>query len=90
MHEVKMAFDIATLATQALLLALLATVVTAAVFPLVLLSSFLYSYFCKKYEKTPKFALMLLTTLIAVFAAVLLLEAYAGSVLTKIMSMQCG
>jgi hypothetical protein len=67
-------------------LLILAFAIALVLFPLVFLTSFLYEYLAKKWEKSvPKILVMFLCTLIASFAALLAFEIYSGFVLEQVL-----
>lgn len=68
--------DLLALQTQGWFIFLFSLAVTALVFPIVFLGSFVYDLLVEKYEKTPKVLLMLLVTFLGVLVAVTLLEFY--------------
>ena len=85
-----MAIDAVVIGSKAVFLLLLAALATCALFPLVLIASFAYSSLVARYEKTPKFAFMLLVTFASAFVVLAALEIYLGNALTQILSLQCG
>jgi len=76
--------DVSAILTEVWLLLLLSLVVSAAVFPLAFIYSFVYSALCGKFRKTPKILLMAFCTFLAVFTALAALEIYAGITLPQV------
>ncbi|MEK6843033.1 MAG: hypothetical protein AABY04_00955 [Candidatus Micrarchaeota archaeon] len=62
--------------SQVWLIFLISLVTTFVIFPLIFLMTFFYDYLEKKYEKSPKVLLMLITTFIGVLIAITLIEIY--------------
>ena len=62
--------------SQVWLIFLISLVTTFVIFPLIFLMPFFYDYLEKKYEKSPKVLLMLITTFIGVLIAITLIEIY--------------
>jgi len=78
--------DLASIAGETWLLLLLSLIVSALAFPVVFLFSFVYESLADKYRRTPRIVLMALVTFLAVFAALALLELYAGVTLPQVAS----
>ncbi|MFH1107129.1 MAG: hypothetical protein V1787_04505 [Candidatus Micrarchaeota archaeon] len=68
--------DLSFYLSQAWFVFLLSLAVTALVFPLVFILSFVYDALAEKYDKTPKILLMALVTFVGVLIAVLAVEIY--------------
>ncbi len=70
--------EISAFISQVWFLVLFSFIASLLVFPLVILSSFLYSYLEKRSSKTPKILLMLVCTFAATLLALIVLEVYLG------------
>jgi len=81
-----MVLDVITFLKDLPLLALISLATAIIIFPLVFITSFFYDWLCEKYEKTPKILLMLLTTIIGVFAATIITYLYIGFTLQQILA----
>jgi 4-hydroxybenzoate polyprenyltransferase len=81
-----MAINFAAFLAEAGLLALLALLASVVIFPLALLLSFLYSFLAKKYDKVPRFALLIACLFAGALAVLAITEIYLGSMLQQILS----
>lgn len=78
--------EISGLLTQGWFIFLLSTILSLAIFPLVIVFSFVYEKLETKYSKTPKVLLMLICTFLATLVLVVILEFYFGSTLAQLTS----
>lgn len=78
--------DVVGFLTEAWLLFLLSLLVSAIAFPLVVLSSFFYSWMVAKNPRSPKVLFMAVATLVGVFIALVLLELYVGITIPELAS----
>ena len=76
--------DLSAIATQAWFVILLSLIIALLVFPLVVVTAFLFDYLAKRHEKTPKILLMLACTFVGVLIAVVILEIYFGYTLPQL------
>ena len=76
--------EFALLAAHAWFLLLFAGITALTIFPLVVLTAFLYDALVKKFAKTPKIFFMLLCTFIATLVVVVILELYLGYTLPQV------
>jgi len=70
--------DLTVLGAHAWFLILFAGIAALTIFPLVVLTAFLYDALVKKYPKTPKIFFMLVCTFLATLVVVVILEVYLG------------
>ncbi|MBI5224890.1 hypothetical protein HY989_03395 [Candidatus Micrarchaeota archaeon] len=68
--------ELSFILSQVWLIFLISLVTTFVIFPLIFLMTFFYEYLERKYEKSPKVLLMLITAFVGVFIAVSLIEIY--------------
>ena len=78
--------DVVVFLTELWLLFLLSLLLSAVLFPLVILSSFFYSWLIAKNPRSPKVLFMAVATLFGVFIALALLELYVGITIPEIAS----
>lgn len=77
--------ELAFYATQLWFVFLLSVGVTALIFPLVFVMSFVYDYIAERHDKANKILLMLLCTFVGVFLAVLAIEVYLEFTLPQLL-----
>ena len=78
--------DVIGFLTEVWLLFLLSLIVSAVVFPIVVVCSFFYSWLASRNPRTPKVLFMAVATLLGVFVALVLLELYFGITIPEIAS----
>ena len=78
--------EVVSLLTEAWLLFLLSLVVSAAVFPIVFVFSFIYDALVQKYRRTPRVLLMAVCTFIAVLLCLVFLELYVSVTIPEVVS----
>ncbi len=66
-------------------LAAISAVATVVIFPIVFLMTLVYDWLCERYERTPKFLLMLLCAFIGVLVFALIAYAYVGLTLQQVL-----
>lgn len=78
--------EVSVLISHGWFVLLLSLIVSLALFPLVVIVSFVYDHLVKSNPKTPKILLMLICTFIGVLIAALILEVYLGYTLPQLFS----